>query len=222
MSDYGYSLKRQRELSPPSDLICERHYARPVHHLPRRQLARPLVPEKPVLRPSLLHHRGGDSGIYSSSDTETDGTSESELGTALSDVESEVRGAVDRAESSPVDSDGEEIDVVLMASNVPSSPITTQWPVEKGKGVDPREYGERSKKRRRIASPDGSDADEGDDEMEADVLLDGVGKRTTVGSGRKRCVSCEPLPLLLFRCGIGGNETESKGERREESIVWCS
>ena len=195
-------LKRRRSVSPSSDASESMSYPRAMRHLPKRRLVELSHVEKPLLRPSLLSHRGGYSGVLSSSsDTNTDGTSEDELGTALSDVESEVR-AGDHYEVSP-DRDDEEIDVVLMTSKTaPSSPCGPVYVAEKGKAVDPREHGERSRKRRRTSSPDSGSDGEGDDEREAaDFMLFDRKRRTLLGPGSGRRTSHRvsfPCTLLLI------------------------
>ncbi len=191
-------LKRRLASSPPLDVRWLPTANQLVRHLPKRRHIASFANEKPLLRPSLLTHRGRDSGIFSSSDTETDATSEDELGTALSDVESEVRGA-ERNEASPVDGDDEEIDIVLMASSAPWSPVAHAWPEEKGKGVDPREHGERSRKRRRVETPDANSDGEGDDEREAELMLVDMtkSKKTLLGpgSGKRTLHRVRDLPF---------------------------
>ena len=182
-------LKRRRVSSPPGDDICPPVNSRELRHLPKRRFVDPTPGHaKAKLRPSLLHDRG-DVGLFSSSsDTETDDTSEDDLGTALSDVESVVRNS-ERVDSSPADGDDEEIDVVLMApKHSPSSPIMEAWPAEKGKTVDAMEYGGGSRKRRRMVESPISDG-EGDDEMETDMMLgmrDKKERRTLLGPGSGR------------------------------------
>ncbi len=112
-----------------------------------------------------------------------------------------------RAETTPLDGDDEEIDVGLMTSRTtPSSPIAPSWPVEKGKGVDPREYGFNSLKRRRLETPEGSDG-EADDEMEADIMLD--------PERRKRRVSSAFLQSVVSGSGedAGGQGTAGRDAR---------
>jgi hypothetical protein len=165
------ALKRRRSAcSPPSS--ADDITSRPIRALPRRRLVT-LQSTKPTLRPSLLQHRGQSPDPFLSS-TETEiSISEDDPCTALSDVESEVR-APSHHESVTPDRDGDEVDVALLASRSPASPTPEYRYREKGKAVDPEEYGGDRKRTRMWETSD----NEADDEAEVKTLLGpGSGRR---------------------------------------------
>ena len=142
------AVKRRRMSSSSESSISHR----PIRPLPKR---RQQVSSAPKIRPSLLLHRSS-SALLSETETDTTGTSSTELGTALSDVESEVE-TLRRWEDSPELMDGDEVEHSLFhhlgtrsssadkgeESDVwsgPDSPLPWRG-LDKGKSIDPAEYG---------------------------------------------------------------------------------
>ncbi|KAK4689176.1 hypothetical protein P7C73_g929, partial [Tremellales sp. Uapishka_1] len=187
-------LKRRRSPSSPSSEDSSSTAYRKVRSLPRPRLVSPnAFAPKPVLRASLLVHRGEGPAFFSSEDTDTECDADTDLGTGLSDVELDLCGSEKSAES-PIEAEGDEVDTVLMGS--PSSPLSpcpvspspmSLCPVSpspqsswKGKSVDPLEYQRRKRRRYETFSDDGEGDDENegeDDEMETEDLLSGEGPR---------------------------------------------
>ncbi|WVF67588.1 hypothetical protein IAT40_002346 [Kwoniella sp. CBS 6097] len=133
---------------------------------------------------SYLHYRGSTDALASDhtdvddSDTDVDGeATETELGTALSDVESQINNP---SEGFTADHEGDEVDMVLLDAESVKDHVmfssSSPWGDRKGKrrvrvwDDEKMDLGSRS-----------SSEDDGDDEMETEGLLriQGKGKRPT-------------------------------------------
>ncbi|RXK42287.1 hypothetical protein M231_00277 [Tremella mesenterica] len=143
-------IKRQRSPSSTSSTPPSSRLYRP---LPKRRLP---LPSQPHPRESLLHHRSPSPSLALWSETENDTDPDTDLGTSLSDL-----GLISSPSSqNSHEREDEEIDASLLHSHNSDSPISknlsdspllesdssAQSPTpdrwrEKGKGIDPREYG---------------------------------------------------------------------------------
>jgi hypothetical protein len=207
---------------------CSGAPSRPIRPLPRRRLAHTasLQPKvEPARAPSPFeHHRSPESDPFLSS-TELSSTSEDDLGTALSDIESVVHASPRYSTSVTPDRDGEEVDDFLLKAvgspspslspkptrsrsrsrsmstptSLPTSPKMRSRIREKGKMIDPEEHMGRERKKFRTSESEG----EADDEAEVGSLLGyGSGRRTGKRVSQRRDVSSavESSDSCSLRC----------------------